>query len=393
MSRRSTPPKYAQHSSGQARVRIDGKVHYLGSYGSPDSYRRYASLVAEWQAQQAEAPQNLSVGQLTVLYARHCDGHYVKNGKPTSQIHIVRCSLRRLNQFFRETQASEFSPRMLKRVRESFIADGLSRKTVNEYTSIIRPAFRWAVSDEFVTPTVLLGLQSVRDLQAGRSGVRETAPVRAVPDARIDALQPHVPLVVWAMIQLQRLTGMRPGEVLIVRGCDLNTTGEVWEYTPAVHKLEHKGISRVVMIGPAAQEVLRPFLRTDTQAYLFSPDPDGSRPYRRDSYANAIRRGCELAFGMPDKLRNIGRTIKRLKDLTDERRRELRAKLAAEAAAWRAEHCWSPNQLRHSFATMARRAAGIEAARVTLGHSSAVTSEIYAERDLEAARAVVARIG
>ena len=195
------------------------------------------------------------------------------------------------------------------------------------------------------------------------------------------------------MVQLQRLTGMRPGEVLIVRGCDLNTTGEVWEYAPATHKLEHKGIQRVVMIGPAAQAELQPFLRTETQAYLFSPDPDGTRPYRRDSYTNAIKRGCELAFGMPDRLRYIGRFVKRQKSLTDAQRQELRKQLSAEAKSWRAEHCWSPNQLRHTFATAARRAAGIEAARVTLGHSSAVTSEIYAERDLEAARAVVAKIG
>ena len=60
---------------------------------------------------------------------------------------------------------------------------------------------------------------------------------------------------------------------------------------------------------------------------------------------------------------------------------------------WRRENCWSPNRLRHNFGTAARRVGGIEAARVTLGHSSAVTSEIYALKDMDAARDVVRRIG
>ena len=32
------------------------------------------------------------------------------------------------------------------------------------------------------------------------------------------------------MIQVQLLTGMRPGEVVLMRGCDLNIANDVWEY-------------------------------------------------------------------------------------------------------------------------------------------------------------------
>lgn len=394
MPRRSTPPKYSAHTSGQARVRIDGQVHYLGPHGSPESYARYSRLIADWQSHQSSPVRHVTVGHVTLLYLRHCESHYVKDGVATSQLHVVTSALRRLNQLFRETIAAEFSPRMLKAVREQMVREDLCRTTVNQYVSIIRQCFKWGVSEELVPPTVLLALQAVRDLLAGRSSARETAPVRAVPDARIDALQPHVALPVWGLIQFQRLTGARPGEALLVRGRDLNTSGEVWEYTPPRHKLEHKRMSRVVMIGPVAQAALQPFLRTDIQAYLFSPDADGSRPYRRDSYTNAIKRGCEIAFGLPAELRNITRQVRRLPDLSETERQALRERLAAEAHAWRRQNCWHPNQLRHSFATMARRAAGsLEAARVLLGHASAVTSEIYAERDFEQARAVSMKIG
>lgn len=54
---------------------------------------------------------------------------------------------------------------------------------------------------------------------------------------------------------------------------------------------------------------------------------------------------------------------------------------------------WSPNQLRHTAATRIRAAYGIEAARIILGHASAVTSEIYAEIDREKAREIAGRMG
>src|SRR5262249_33892800 len=74
-----------------------------------------------------------------------------------------------------------------------------------------------------------------------------------------------------AMVQLQLLTGMRPGELLAMRPCDLTTTGAVWEYKPPSHKMKHYNKDRVVMIGPKAQEVLRPFLGLELTAPVFSP--------------------------------------------------------------------------------------------------------------------------
>lgn len=54
-------------------------------------------------------------------------------------------------------------------------------------------------------------------------------------------------------------------------GCDLDVTGPLWVYTPASHKTEHHEHHCTVMIGPRAKEILKPWLRTETHAYLFSP--------------------------------------------------------------------------------------------------------------------------
>jgi site-specific recombinase XerD len=65
----------------------------------------------------------------------------------------------------------------------------------------------------------------------------------------------------------------------------------------------------------------------------------------------------------------------------------------AAAKKWRKEHRWSPNQLRHSLGTKARKEFGIETAKVLLGHSQLSTTGIYAEQDKQRAVEAARRIG
>lgn len=182
---------------------------------------------------------------------------------------------------------------------------------------------KWAVSDEIVAPTVLLGLQTVLPLKRGRTSARETEPVCPAPLARIEAVRPYVPEPIWGLIQFQLFTGAQPSEALQLRACDLNTTGDIWEYRPASRKTEHHSRQRVILIGRRAQEALRPFLTTDLRAFVFHPlGSAGARPYRRDSYRLAIVRGCEVAFEMPKELGDIRGTVRELPDI--ERRSERR---------------------------------------------------------------------
>ena len=64
-----------------------------------------------------------------------------------------------------------------------------------------------------------------------------------------------------------------------------------------------------------------------------------------------------------------------------------------QAAAWRKENCWAPNQLRHSTATTIRKDHGLEAVQVVLGHAHARVSEVYAERNMTLAAEVMRKIG
>ena len=69
----------------------------------------------------------------------------------------------------------------------------------------------------------------------------ESQPVQPVPAVLVDITMPFLPPVVADMVRFQRLTGCRPGEVCLLRPCDLDRSGDVWAYRPESHKTEHHG--------------------------------------------------------------------------------------------------------------------------------------------------------
>src|SRR4051794_16116920 len=83
MSKRSskTPSLCLHKATGQAVVRIDGKDHYLGKYGSPESQAEYDRLIAEWLGNGRRLPpptaaDGLSIAELILSYWRWAEGYY-----------------------------------------------------------------------------------------------------------------------------------------------------------------------------------------------------------------------------------------------------------------------------------------------------------------------------
>lgn len=151
----------------------------------------------------------------------------------------------------------------------------LCRREVNKRVGRIVRMFKWGVENEFVPAMIHHALSQVRGLARGRSPARESEPVRPVFDAHVDAVKPFVGRQVWAMIRVQRLTGMRPGEVCIMRASDIDQSGANWIYRPGSHKTEHHGHERKVFLDPKVQDVLKPWLRPDRpDAFLFSPQDE-----------------------------------------------------------------------------------------------------------------------
>ncbi len=385
-------PKYCKHkATGQAIVTIAGRDHYLGPHGTKASRLEYDRLIGEWLAsgrpnRQTSLHNDITVIELCRAYWKFAKPYYSKNGEMTSNVYHVKDCLRYLRRNYGHTQAEEFGPLALKALRAQMIEAGLARTYINENVSWIRRIFRWAASEELVSVTVHQSLMTVTGLRKGKSEARETDPVLPVADDVVEQTLTKLPGVVAAMVRFQRLTGCRPGEVCMLRPCDVETSGDVWAYRPESHKTEHHGRQRVIFIGPKAQEALRPYLLRDKAAYCFSP-MDSERKRRDQQHeARATPLSCGNRPGSNRK-RKPRRTAG-TKYTVDSYRRAIHRSCKRLGI-----RCWSPNQLRHAAATEIRREFGLEAAQVTLGHASADVTQVHAERDLRQAEAVALQVG
>jgi integrase len=386
-------PNYRLHKpTNQAVVTIDGKDIYLGRHGTSESRAEYDRRIAEWLGNgrrlahsSSASSADSSINEVLLSYLRFAGSYYIKNGRPTSEPANLALAFRPLRQLYGHTPAVEFGPLGLKPVRRALIDLGICRNEVNKRVGKILRAFKWAVGEEMIPPSVHHGLSAVSGLRRGRTDVRESAPVRPIPDASVNAVRPHVPRRVWAMIELQRLSGMRPGEVCSMRSSDLDTSGQVWLYTPSSHKSEHHGKERRVYLGPQAKEILRPWLRPDLSEYLFSPAEslvEKSSDRRRD-------RKTPLTPSQRSRVRKASPAKTPGECYTTNSYRQAIVKACGKAGIPN----WHPNQLRHNAATRLRKEFGLDTARAVLGHSSTAVTEIYAELDREKAAEAMARVG
>jgi integrase len=417
-------PSYRLHKpSGKAIVVIRNRMYYLGKFGSAESKDEYSRIIAEWAAQSGDlAPPRprdrpgevLTITELASAYWEYVIGYYVKDGEVTSEAECIRQALKPVRRIYGHTLAKDFGPLALKTVRRAMIAQGWARNHVNRQTNRVKRMFSWATSEELLPVTIYQALRTVEGLRRGRTTAKEKPPISAVSDAIVEKTIKHLRPTIAAMVRIQRLTGMRPQEVVGMRQPEIDTSDpKCWVYIPGRHKTEHHDRERVIFLGPRAQKVLKPFIRNG-DGFIFSPKRSEAernaekRSQRRTprwrsqmeqqarkrtqqpkraprdrydvpAYRRAIKRACDAAFPHPT-LDGVP-----IDELSEEQK--------AELTAWRRSRRWHPNRLRHSFATLTRQRFGVEAAQACLGHAEIDTTQIYAARNLKAARRVALKIG
>ena len=355
MSRRI--PKLCRHrGSGQGYVTdpLTGKEVYLGAYGSAACRQAYERWVVAFlrRAQEAEGRPGAagpSVAELWERYLDHAERYYRKHGETTSELRNLARAAAYCERMCPEIPAEDLTPTRLKEVRAAMVSDDLCRATVNHYVRRIRRCWRWGVAEGLVSAATLAGLEAVPDLPRGRGAARETDDVRPVPRGAVTATLPFLGVKYQVLVRLQLAAGMRPGEAVCMRPCDLDRTSEPWLYAPWTWKTEHhRGPPRHIWLGPAARDALLPLLEVASQpdAWLFRGYGGGHIGV--GTYDLMVRRACRLAGVQP----------------------------------------WRPNQLRHTRATEIRARHGVEAAQAVLGHEEVTTTQIYAERQDTLARRI-----
>ena len=389
-------PSYRLHKpTVQAVVRLNGRDYYLGKHGTEASQEAYRRLIAEWLTTGADAsghpvnesqPHDLSIGEMILAFWAHAEDYYRRaDGTPTGELDNFRHALKPLRSLYAHTPARVFGTKALKAVRQEMIEAGLCRNVVNQRVGKIVRVFKWATENELIPATVHHALITVSGLKKGRSKAPESRPVKPVPREDVEVVLPHVSPQVKAMIELQSLSGMRPGEVTIMRTSDLDMSGKLWVYVPERHKTEHHDKDRTIYLGPKAQNILRRWLRTDLSAYLFSPKEAAEERWAEQ------RRGRKSPMTPSQRAR--GRKVRAKRTPGEFYNTRAYAHAIHRGCRKAGIPLWGPNRLRHNAATAIRKEFDIDTARAVLGHEDVDTTIIYAERDGALASSAMERIG
>lgn len=360
-----------------------GDRHYR-SFGKQRvaAQNRFSRFHMRWQSDPAvRNPTDdtyLTIQQAWARFASHADEYYRReDGTPTGEADNIRLAMRPVLELYGDEKAASFDLQRLREARDVMVDDGLCVNVINQRVNKIRHVWRWMANEGIVIASVWYSLKGLLPLEAGRLGVRVTKPVQPVPDPHVWAVVDVVEPTIRAMISVQYYSGMRPQEVCDMRPVDIDTTGKVWLYRPQTHKTKHRFKDRVILLGPNAQEAVRPFLTRDINAYLFSP-----RETIRQRY-ESCRNHRHQPVQSPKTSRRIG------------------VRYSAKAYGYRIRRAcqrhgiphWSPNQLRHNAATRLRKQYGLEVAQAVLGHSKLETTQIYAAVNQDKAITAIEKVG
>ena len=375
-------PKIGRHSSGQARVTLGGVVHYLGRYGSLEAQRRYVELIEQWQRDGCRPPKRgvscvqscTTVRDLLQLYLDTIDrtGRYQKAGRPTTQRRYVERVCRSFAEHCGDVPVGRLNKGLLVTWRDRIEEDrGQTRTTINKKQAAVKRMLAWAAERDLVPENVWHAMNSVRPLRRGEVGDRPERgkPRRAVTWAEVVQVAEQCSPQVAAMLRLQALTSMRPGEVVSMRWSDIDrsqTNHDGWVYRVRNGKTSHHGTETTYLLKDQAQAILAGFPATPN-AHIFSPRT--AMEERR--LALRATRTSKVTKQTEQRDRGRRRTYADCWGLNEYRRAVQRACTKAGIAPF------TPHEVRHGAITHVARTAGLLAAQRGANHTSSQTTARY----------------
>ena len=342
--KRNIVPTHRAHKTlGRSFIEWNGQILYTGLSGSLEAAETYARMVANILSvgepcPDAKVDTRISGAKLAVKYL----AHVIKTKPPDSdEDKPIRRAIKDFGLI--EYPAEKFSPARLTEMIQSWVDRPLVLTTVNKYHNYVLGMFRWAAQMDLVPPTVWSALLTVPKIKPGRSAAKQPKKVKPVPKELVEAVLPHMKDYEAAIVLMQVYTGMRCGEVLNMTMAEIH--GSV--YAPYKHKNRWRGKDRTVQLGARAMALIEKWKPDDPDKPIFAHGLDSKE------YGKRIKRACGRA--------KSGR--------------------------------FTSHQLRHAHATLVREKFGLDAAQAALGHSSARTTEIYAEVSTTLAKKVSEDIG
>jgi integrase len=413
-------PEMRRHEpTNTARIKIGGKVHSLGRWGSDEAQHNFDTFIAAYvtsgrknvdaaievlgrrrpvarataspPAAPIAAPRvpepaaanpitaGLTVGDLALRWLREIE-MTTPNYRRSSKWHGGIAASRAVRPLGAMPVAA-FGSRALVEVQQHLL-DGtysaisgstkpLSRRYINDVVKRVRQMFRWGVLNELVPDDRMKALEVVPALAKGQTTAKETRPRKPVKPSTVKATMPFMTQEVADLIWFIRLTGCRPSEAARMKLCRIRDQNKpVWRYVPKWHKNAHRGHQRHIAIGPAAQAIILAHTagRTDRD-YVFTPQRSVPPRKPRNGVLSMQPRKpsprARVMFPKDSILRAVTRAIER-------------ANTAREKQGEPPLPHWFPYQLRYTRLREIRKHGGVEAAQAVAGHSRATMTDHYA---------------
>lgn len=346
---------------GRPHSRRFGRV---GKVSKREAYNRFRQFIVDEYPKLAEADQvRYSVKSLCTDWLDALQNRYTIDGKRTASANKVQVALESFAAMYGEQEADAMTAGKVAAWLESFISErrkkggrgtrgGKAKETVNTALTYIKRMFKWGHVYRGVSASATGSVVLVENIRSDHPAIARLDPVPAVPLATVEETLKHCPQVVRDMVMLQWWSGMRPGEVLAVRGIDLkHEADDLMTYRPTRHKNTWRKKARIVALGPKSVAIISKRMTTNLEARLFLR-PDG-KAWDSQAYRKAIAK-------------------------------------AARAAKVKT---WKPNQLRHSAATRVAETFGAEDVQHLLGHANLNQQAVYVERSVKKALRLAKEVG
>ncbi|MDD5457878.1 MAG: site-specific integrase [Phycisphaerae bacterium] len=361
---------------------------------------RYLWAKAIFESEKTITGRPENIAELAKAYTNYANKYYLDdNGNPTSEPLHIRYALKPLIDLYGSLAIEEFGPLKLMDVREKMIKLGWCRKQINKQICKIKRMFKWAVSTQLISSFLYQALATIEGLKRGRSAAKEGKKVKPIDEKHVYQILNYATPVIATMVELQLLTGMRPGELVQMKPKDIDRSDEVWHYFPERHKNEYRGHERIVPLGPQGQRILMPFLLRNADSYCFSPAESEKFRLEKRTEDRQTPLSCGNTVGsnrkdnpqkQPGDHYDSCSYAKAVKAAIDAARKDIKARGGDPDEELPK---WTPYQLRHTAATKARKLFNYETAGALLGHSNMSATAIYAERNQGLADEVAKKLG
>ena len=365
-------------------VYVNKKKIRLGRTGTQeadDAFRRVQIQVLTDPAYLSPKPQHVTVAVLGSAYLDYAEvhdpGHYS----------AIKTAIGILLQHFSSQTVESLDSRSFVLLQEMFVNSGAARTYCNALMGFIRAMLKWGVLRKLVPHQVYVEAKFVPPLKQGKTRAYENPEREPVPDSVVQRTLPFMSPTVRAMVQVQRLTGMRPSEVckMTVGAIDRSRGNGLWYYSPK-HKTEAHIGKKPIPLGKPEQELIAPYLvgKKPSEA-VFSPRT-AMEEWHAERRAN---RKTKISPSQEERNRQRAKKPKprqphEFYDRNSYRIAVLNAIKKGNRILPKDQQIphWYPYLLRNSAATAIELEHGLDEAQAALGHTSANMTKRYSKAQL-----------